>query len=324
MALVPWEPAIAAAQRFTGSPLGRLLSWYAKAPSGNPKTDLWAKALGHKYTDAAYGVRTNRRGAPKSLPYPGRDLNPFRAMKRVAYRRKPKYAKRRRIIRIPRIGVRLKNFDTSLDNTYVSPSVNWVTTYLSFDQYQNTSNAPATYNYACLVPTAVGSGNGQVNGDKFHLRDLRWKGEITKGLQVGTALAEPTVIRLALVLDKQCNAAQENGAQIFDQWNNKSSAFAFRNMQRAGRFRIIKDYKIKLDQTSLSIDPTSTTLENQSQKRIVKGAWHPKYPIPFEIKGTSSTPDVAQLTTNNLFWVCHTQGVQVTIRMACRCYYYDT
>ena len=182
----------------------------------------------------------------------------------------------------------MKYFDTELALTALTASTDWTGT--EFD--------PTTFN-TLFVPV-VGAGINQRIGKGAKVYKIKIRGSIVCASQVDQTSADSgTQIRLLLVQDKQTNATQAQGEQVMTDPTAASAAVAvnsFQNIDNFGRFRVLKDKTIILDNSNLSWD--GTNMEQAGQVRTFKINIRFKVPVSVRFNATNGGT-VADIVDNS-------------------------
>lgn len=229
-------------------------------------------------------------------------------------------------------GPETKYFDTAIDASVTTAGSSWADTEVPCDFYVNSSGAPAAYTDSALIPSAQGSGYGQVDGLKYRIKKMRIRGSLSTATTTGgTAASSGTLTRLLLILDTQPNFAQAQGEDIMqDIGDYSSNAYTFQRVsQSGGRFRILKDKWFRNNPGVAVNNAGATTVSESYTNSIFKFQWIPKVPIEVNIKAGNATPTVAALSNINIFLLAYSYnqgagGAQtVNVNAACRCYYFD-
>jgi len=261
------------------------------------------------------------------MPKRGRDdARPGGAAKK---RRTTKRAPRKRSAMSPSaFPPETKYFDTTFSAT-VDSAADWATASVPMTSYiQSDGSTVAAYTDRALIPSAVGSGYGQVVGSKYLLKKVHIRGELYGTAAVDQADVLPgTSVRCVLVMDTQPNGAQATGDLVFtDLGNARQCNFSFMAMGAAGngRFRILKDKIYLLQPANAGTDGTSTNSVICSNGKF-NFVYSPKKPISVRIKASGSTPAIAQLTDVNIFLMAHASTAvnAPVIAGAARAYYVD-
>jgi hypothetical protein len=194
------------------------------------------------------------------------------------------------------------NFNASMNPAMTS---GWVGTEIPMDDYIDSSGSAAAYTDSALIPSAIGSGYGQVNGNRYKLKKLRVRGLLSPQYSTGAAdVQEPLVARLLLVMDTQPNGAQAQGEDILSNITNGASTsgnlFSFKRVATSsGRFRILKDQMFVIPTTAGAYN--GTNIDSQRGCATFSFQYTPRVPIQVNIKSGNSTPTVAGLETCNIF-----------------------
>jgi len=220
-----------------------------------------------------------------------------------------------------------KYFDTSIA-TSAGSGADWTSTSLACTNYiQSDGTTVGAYTDAALIPSAIGAGYGQVQGNKYYLQRIRVKGEIQP--QIGTDQADVNAgisVRLVLVHDTQPNGAQATGDLVFTDMGSISQcnySFLAMGAGSGGRFRILDDQLIVCNQVVAGTDGASTNSVTAG-KVAFQMSYSPKKPIQVILKANSSTPAIASLSNNNVFLLAHSAGGAGAVVVACsRAYYTD-
>lgn len=222
-----------------------------------------------------------------------------------------------------------KYFDVGISDTVTTAGTTWADTEVAAANYINSSGTPAAYTDSALLPTAVGSGYGQVDGNRYRLKKIRVRGTLaTPALADQDDPPAAVAVRALLVMDMQPNGAQAQGEDIIQDYGDAAvnrSAF-MRVANASGRFRILKDEFILLQAATSATDGTNTSSTSFYQGQF-SWKYQPLKPLVVNIKSGNSTPTVAGLVNCNIFMLLYgTRGntaVPVTVQGASRAYYND-
>lgn len=219
-----------------------------------------------------------------------------------------------------------KYFDTQHSQT-ISTAADWTGTEVPNVNYiQSDGTTVGAYTDSALLPSAIGAGYGQVNGNKYFMKHLRIRGEITPAVSPDAADVQAmSVTRLVLVMDTQPNGAQAQGEEVFtDLGTTQACNYSFQAMGAGagGRFRILKDKFFRLQPGLAGTDGTNTNSVVKTGTTY-NFSYRPKKPIQVILKANSSTPTVASLSNTNIFLLAHNTAGSVVITGACRVYYQD-
>lgn len=232
----------------------------------------------------------------------------------------------RRRSRNPVMPPETKYFDTVQSQT-ISASADWTGTEVPSTSYiQSDGTTVGAYTDSALLPSAIGAGYGQVNGNKYFVKSMRCRGELTPTLAPDAADVQgPVTVRVVLVHDTQPNGAQAQGEEVFtDTGNAIQCNYSFQAMGAGsgGRFRILKDKTFLLQPGVAGTDGTNTNSVVRNGAKFAF-SYRPKKPIQVILKASSSTPTVASLSNNNMFLLAHSSSAAQTISSCTRVYYQD-
>lgn len=219
-----------------------------------------------------------------------------------------------------------KYFDAQHSQS-ISTAADWTGSEVPNVNYiQSDGVTVGAYTDSALIPSAIGSGYGQVNGSKYFLKHLRVRGEITPSVSPDAADVQAmSVVRLTLVMDTQPNGTQAQGEDVFtDLGTTQACNYSFQAMAAGsgGRFRILKDKWFRMQPANAGTDGTNTNSVVKSGATYSM-EYRPKTPIQVCLKANSSTPTVASLSNCNIFLLAHNTAGSVVLTGASRAYYQD-
>lgn len=142
----------------------------------------------------------------------------------------------------------------------------------------------------CLVAPKVSAAlNGRV-GRSIHVRKIKVRGHISVPEQAGQTTADPaSLCRILLVQDTQTNTAQMTGAQLFNDASGAQATInAFQNPNNFGRFKVLKDKMLVLQDPNLGNDTGATGGGIQNGRSI-----------PFKFNVNFRTPVKVQFNATN-------------------------
>lgn len=117
----------------------------------------------------------------------------------------------------------------------------------------------------CLNAPAQGDGESQRDGRQISMDSLTVKGTITINPQAGQTNLDPMPdIFIAIVLDKQTNAAQLNSEDVFENpaGDNRLNAQPFRNLEWTKRFRVLKTMRVTAGDFASGVIPVNNNAVN--------------------------------------------------------------
>ncbi len=222
-----------------------------------------------------------------------------------------------------------KYFDTGINTSVTWSGASWADSEVPCDNTVDSSGSAAAYTDSCLVPTAIGSGYGQVNGNRYKLKKIRVRGALFGAIVPDSAdMVQATIVRLMLVHDEQPNGAQAQGEDIMqDIGAAGENLFSYKRVaSTSGRFRILKDEFITLQPSTAGTDAANTnSLANETETFSFQ--YQPRSPILVNIKSGNATATVAGVINCNMFLLLvanrNNSAVAITINAASRCYYVD-
>lgn len=277
-------------------------------------TTTYGRALG--YTSSDYGNKRTKR------------------MRGASYRRPPQAARfqttynRRRAYNAT-VAPETKYFDCGINTAVTWAGSTWASSEVPCDNYVNASGAAAAYTDSALIPSAVGSGYGQINGNRYKIKKIRVRGRLRAGVTMDQADASPAVFaRAMLIMDTQPNGAQAQGEDIFqDIGEAGENIFSFKRVATtSGRFRVLKDDFLTLDATNSQTDGTNTASVGYADACFT-WQYQPKMPIQVNVKSGNATPTVAGLVDCNIFMLVAAvragSAIAINVTGASRCYYVD-
>jgi len=281
---------------------------YAKSKAGR-RRDVAEMAAADR-AEAAYYAR--QRTPMEGIDYPMRYTAPARNNSYVAQRARGE----------------VKYFDVGINASVTTAGTTWADTEVPADNYVNSGGAAAAYTDSCLVPTAQGSGYGQVNGNKYTLKTLRVKGSLSVPTNTaGTTVYNPIPVRLVLVMDNMPSGSQAQGEDVFQDFGaTEENAYSFLRMAAGGgRYTILKDKIINITPVVSANNAAATTVSTSYTQPHFKFAVKPNKEV--QIKTGNATPTVAGTVNCNVFLLAYayqsTGAVAVTVQACSRAYYVD-
>lgn len=232
----------------------------------------------------------------------------------------------RRRSRNPIMPPETKYFDVAFAQT-ISTAADWTASEVPCTTYVNSDGTTVSgYTDSALLPTAIGAGYGQVNGNKYFIKHLRLRGEIVPSVSGDAADVQAmSVTRLILVHDTQPNGAQAQGEEVFtDMGTSAACNYSFQAMGagNGGRFRILKDKYFRMQPAVAGTDGTNTNSVVKSGSTF-SFSYRPKKPIQVILKANSAVPTVASLSNNNIFLLAHNDAGTVVLNGCSRVYFQD-
>jgi len=233
-----------------------------------------------------------------------------RAMKRIdrAVKRYGVSAVSKYYSPVSRMRPEMKYFDTSFGGVQFSTANDWSAAVMAASAYMAADGSTVTaYNIAPIIPSAIGSGYGQIVGNKYAIRKLKVRGVILPEASVTqTYSGIDSRTRLLVLMDKQPNGSQVQPTDLLTDWGsnyNNLDSFLAVGTAGASRYRVLFDrtYIHHVEGTSNNTTAGSTST---AQSAIpVKWTKTFKKPLMVNVKSNSSTPAVASLYDCNIFLV---------------------
>jgi len=277
-----------------------------------------------------YDTSLSRQGAAKRAVAKGRALQ-ARANTQSRYRQAVGMAyinPRASTYAAPRSDLtETKYFDTTF-TAAVATGADWASTEVPMTSFIGADGTTLTaYTDSCLIPSGVGTGYGQVVGNKYYVKKLRIKGQVVPTVRSDQAdVIAATGVRIILVQDMQPNGAQAQGEDIFtDMGTTFEAHYSFLAMAAGsgGRFRILKDKFYMMQPASAGTDGANTN-STANTGFIFKMNYNFNKPIQVQLKANSATPTTASLSNCNIFLIAHaTAAISPVINGCARAYYCD-
>lgn len=226
----------------------------------------------------------------------------------------------------PPVPTETKYFDTTF-NAVIANAADWTGTEVPMTSYiQSDGTTVGAYTDCAIIPSAIGAGYGQVNGNKYYIKKIRIKGELNAAILSDQAdVPTSSMVRITVVQDLQPQGAQIQGEQIFTDLGSVAAvnhSFLAMAAGSGGRVRILKDKMFVLDPTVAGTDGASTN-SCARQNKLFKFSISFKKPLQVILKASSATPTVASLSNHNIFILAHSNNGTISIVGAARCYFVD-
>lgn len=243
----------------------------------------------------------------RKRPYqPSGPIQSYKRRKSQPVARRSSRAIRR--IRESPLGVEKKYYDSSLNGSTIAAN-----TDCTGGEYD-----PSTTNMITTPP--VGDGEQSRDGKQIVCKSVVIKGTIAKAaLTNQTALALPTEVFLAVVLDTQSNAAQMNSEDCFINGSTAAVTLAtpLRNLLFSRRFKILKSDCFKLEPKMASWDGTNIEIAGD----MVSFDWY----IPMrDLKinfNAGTTASIANVVDNSVHVIAFATNATTTLSYNARLRY---
>ncbi len=220
-----------------------------------------------------------------------------------------------------------KYFDTAVDGHTIATAADWTGTEVPCDVRIGGDGSTVTaYTDSALIPSAQGTGYGELLGTRYRLKAIRIKGSLNAAVQSDQAdVARAAIVRVVLVMDTNANGAQAQGETVFTDFGSDAvNCNSFLNMgTTGGKFRILRDMRVMLQPAVAGTDAANTnTVVRESS--LFHMQWKPKKPLVVSLKASAATPATSQLQSHNIFLLALTDsGAGANIDFACRAYFCD-
>ncbi len=190
-----------------------------------------------------------------------------------------------------------KYFDTNR-SVAIPASADWTATELD----------PTTFNTLC-VPVK-GAGINERIGREIKVKKIKIQGAIrVSGQADQTSGDNAAICRLVLYQDEQTNASQAQGEQVFaTQANANLNVHSFQSLDNFGRFRVLRDEKITVDNPNLSYD--GTNVEQQGLATTFKMNYVFKTPVKIRFNSTNGGT-IADIVDNSFHILGTTNSTQL-------------
>jgi len=171
----------------------------------------------------------------------------------------------------------------------------------------------------CLNAVAQGDGESNRDGKNYMIKSLFIRGEVVSGpISDGTVGLNNLPIFLAVVWDKQTNAAQLNSEDVFKNIvaTAAGAPLCMRNLQFSKRFKVLWSKVVKFGTQMFMHD--GTNFEFNGISPIFFKVNLPKLNIRVETKGT--TGNVTDIVDNSLHFIafCGNTAIVPTLHYASR------
>ena len=152
-----------------------------------------------------------------------------------------------------------------------APATDWSATEVDPETSINLGDAPVMTPLTLCAPKVSAALNGRIGRD-IKLMKCKVRGHINVAAQSGVNTADAAAYcRILLVLDTQTNAAQMNGEDLLNGASAGSSTInAFQNPNFFGRFRVLKDITMVLQDPSLAGEVAATNIIQSGLTRTFK------------------------------------------------------
>ncbi len=218
-----------------------------------------------------------------------------------------------------------KYFDVACSLHPIATANDWTGTEVPMDNFiQGDGSTVGAYTDSALIPSAQGTGYGELLGTRYRLKAIRIKGHVLPGKLADQADANPArVVRIVLVMDTNANASQAQGETVFTDFGlDAINVHSFLNMgTTTGKFRILRDMRLML-QPAYGATDGANTQSNVKTGSLFHMQWKPKKPIVITLAASAATPATSQLQSHNIFVLALTDDESIpSINFVSRAYY---
>lgn len=189
------------------------------------------------------------------------------------------------------------------------------------EQAMATTWANQTLNPAPLTVSAVAQGDGESNRDGrvYYIHEIYIKGTLKAVHQEGASNPLSDIVaRVALVLDKQTNAAELTAPLVFLPISIGDDIDSYRNLQYVQRFDVLKDKRLRLTRSNSSTQE-GTNLFNSAATTLPFTMSH-KFKVPLKVTCVGTTAAVASIADNSIHVIGCTDeaGVEISYQSRLR------
>lgn len=207
------------------------------------------------------------------------------------------------------------------ERKYFDSEVSAVALVVNATGWAGTEFDPTTLN-TLFAPTTGDDFNNRT-GRKVQVLSLKIRGHINVPAQADqTAADNGLYIRMLLVQDKQTNSAQLNAEDVINSGAANVAMNMFQNPAFFGRFRVIKDKTIQINNMNMSFD--GTNIEQAGFTRAFKMNIKFQKPVIVHFNATNGGT-VADIIDNSFHIIANSTSIQLapTINYKCRTTFID-
>jgi len=191
----------------------------------------------------------------------------------------------------------MKYFDTEKDGTALPASNEWTGT-----EFDLTANS--------LFTPVVGAGVNQRIGKEAKVLKIRINGLIVAPSQADQVAADSSSLcRVMLVQDTQTNAAQMQGENLMTSGTTDTIGInTFQNIDNFGRFRVLGDKFISLQNPNMSYD--GTNVEQAGLIKRFKFVYKFKNPVKVRFNNTNGGT-IADIVDNSFHIIANSHNISL-------------
>jgi len=181
----------------------------------------------------------------------------------------------------------MKYFDTRLDSGALPASADWTAT--EFDPTATVEGTPVATPLTLFAPV-TGSAINQRIGREVKVHKIKVRLALASPAQGTQAAADSAAnCRIILVQDMQTNSAQMQGEQLMTSTANvQSNVLSFQSLNNFGRFKVLKDKFVTIQNPATANDTGATGgLVQQGLIKTFKFSINFKKPVPVRFNATN-------------------------------------
>ena len=190
----------------------------------------------------------------------------------------------------------------------------------------NAAEADPTPNVLCLNALSRGSGDSQRIGRQVMMTSVQINGFVYLEGRDADAHLDPTVVRLALVLDKQTNGGQLSSEDVFEEEcsNTTSDALgvtAFQKLSNVNRYTVLWQDWIPLKWTAAT---DHVALTHHWSGEVKNFSVYKEFRIPCTYKeGWDANPWIYGIIDNSLHLIAYQSNTLAKLNYTSRVRYFD-
>lgn len=198
-----------------------------------------------------------------------------------------------------------KYFDTEVTRALVNVATSWA----------GAEQDPTTIGNLCS-PQQGTSALTRV-GTRINVLAIKIRGKITVASQTNQATGDtPAACRIILVQDMQTNAVQLNAEDVISSGAGSNGTEMFQNIDFFGRFRVLRDKRMIMQNPNLSWD--GTNLEQQGLQRNFE--WIVKFRKPVQVRfNATNSGNVADIVDNSFHVIGGVNNTELAASLAYKC-----
>lgn len=179
-----------------------------------------------------------------------------------------------------------------------------------------TSVQPSSGVTDCISCPAQGDGESNRDGRVYYIHSIYVHGKVIKPAQESAAAPTGTQrVRVAMVLDKQTNAAGVTATNVMDN-TASDQIMAFRNLQLVSRFQVLKQKTMYINPEIVNEGAVNLFANGV---REIPFNFSYKFKTPLKVVCVGTTADVASVTDNSISIIAVANSTSDTIQYDTRC-----